>query len=156
MRVTRRMGAAMALALAVSLGMPAIAAAQGGEGLVPAACRLQALRTTPQGCTICHMGELVINLTNFAMKTLAFPLAVLLVAIGGLMLLVSGASEERRSMGKKILTSAVIGLIIVILAWIGVDTIIKVLNGNFDLTQPAELSRQFGPWNRFDASRCNL
>lgn len=49
---------------------------------------------------------------------------VLSIAIGGFFMLISGGSEEKVSHGKKIIKSAIIGLIIVLTAWLMVNTII--------------------------------
>lgn len=93
------------------------------------------------------------NFTEFLMYTIAFPAAVLLFAIGGILLLVFGGSEDKRVLGKKMLTNTLIGLLIVMLAWLGVDTIIKVLT----LGRNAFISDGgIGPWNRLDPSDCPL
>ena len=133
---------------AIFLGIAFLAsAAVIPKQIVPEACTLGG-----SGCTLCHMGELVINLTNFLMYGVALPATVVLVAAGGIILLISGASETRRTLGKKILTSTIIGVIIIFIAWLGVDTIIKILTGG---TQ--QLSN-FGPWNKFEipAGGCPL
>lgn len=117
--------------------LPATAASVIPKQIVPEACTAGG-----SGCTLCHVGELVINLTNYLMFGVALPATALLVTIGGIMLLISGASEERRTLGKKILTSTIVGLIIVLIAWLGVDTIIRVLTGTNQLSQ-------LGPWNEF-------
>ncbi len=127
--------------------------------LVPEACLAGG-----SGCTICHLGILTINITNFLMKNVAFPATILLVAVGGIMLLISGPSEERRTMGKKILTSTVTGLLIIMLAWLGVDTLIKVLTGSFKFGgEPGSLftnfkssAGNFGPWSRLPIEKCGI
>lgn len=78
------------------------------------------------------------------MYGVALPATVVLVATGGIILLISGASEEKRTLGKKILTSAIIGVIIIFIAWLGVDTLIKILTGG------AQQLSNFGPWNKFE------
>lgn len=151
---------AVLIAATVSITFGVALYALAVEPLVPAECRLGG-----SGCTLCHIAVLAINITDFLMKSIAFPAAVLLLVIGGLTLLISGASDERRTLGKKILTSTIVGLIIVMLAWLGVDTIIKVLTGSFDFGgEPGSLfvnfmdrfSANFGPWNGVDPSSCPL
>lgn len=132
-------------------------AAPANAQIVPAECRSPA--NIAQACTLCHIAVMVINLTNFLMKNIAFPAAVLLIAIGGLTLLTAGPSEGRRTTGKKIITTTVIGLIIVLVAWLAVDTAIKVLTGTFNFGGPAgELIRAWGPWNKvtIPATGCPL
>ena len=116
--------------------------------IIPDPCRLG-----HEGCNLCYMAVGVNNLTDFLMKDIALPAAVLLIAIGGIVLLTSGSSETRVTLGKTILTSALIGIVIVFLAWIMVDTIVKVLTGK------NELVSRFGPWNTIpqeDLAKCPI
>ena len=100
-------------------------------------------------CTICHLGIGVMNLTNFLIYYIALPSTALLVAAGGIMLLIAGPSEPMLATGKKILTSTAIGIIIVLTAWIIVDTLIKTITGSFDFAGgPGKLLPQLGPWNK--------
>ncbi|MFY9462461.1 MAG: hypothetical protein WAP51_04650 [Candidatus Sungiibacteriota bacterium] len=127
-----------ALALVV---LPNIILAQ---GIVPCGT------STTRPCTICDLGVLVINLTNFLIYNIAIPLASLMIIIGGIMIMIGSASEERVKTGKKILTNAIIGVIIVFVAWLLVDTIIKVLTGSF----AQNFFGTFGPWNRIPPGAC--
>lgn len=113
-----------------------------GQGLVPCGT------STTRPCTICDTGVLVINVTNFLIYAIAVPLASLMIVIGGIMLMVGSASEERVRAGKKILTNALIGIVIVFIAWLFVDTVIKVLTGGW--TGFAN----FGPWHRLPSGSC--
>lgn len=152
----------VALVLAV-LTAAAPAAAQ--EPIIPSECRFAALSQNPGGCTICHLGVVTIRLTNVLMYSIALPAAVLLLVVGGFMLLISGASEQRRTLGRKILTSTLIGIIIVFLAWLGVDTIIKILTGAPLVGGEGSLFKNlpggirfygFGPWNRIPVGACGI
>ncbi len=147
---------------AAACGLAAVvifAAAPAHAQIVPAECRSPSNIATT--CTICHIAVLVINLTTFLMKNIAFPAAVLLITIGGLTLLTAGPSEGRRTTGKKIITTTIVGLIIVLVAWIGVDTVIKVLTGTFNFggapgTLFTHLGVTFGPWNEINPVNCPL
>ena len=152
---TRNAVLAMILVGAVASGLlfgtafPAAASHTPDSGLVPCGTSKH-----PEPCTICHIAVLVVNLTTFLMKNIAFPAAVLLITIGGLTLLTAGPSEGRRTTGKQIITTTIVGLIIVLVAWIAVDTAIKVLTGNFNFAgPPGILIQAFGPWNNIDLSR---
>lgn len=130
------------------IALPAIAAPPDlDEGLVPCGSKNN---TDP--CSICHFGALTINITNFLMYYVALPATALLVAIGGIMLLIAGPSETLRNRGKEILKATVIGVIIVFLAWLLVDTLIKVVTDREEgnLLPASEL----GPWNEFDVEKC--
>ena len=104
-------------------------------------------------CTLCDLSILVVNLTKFLMENIVIPAAALLIVAGGLLILISGPSEERLKLGKTIITRTVVGAIIVLLAWLMVDTTIKVL------TIGAGTDRQFkgalGPWNELKSDVCS-
>lgn len=136
-----------AIGAVVFISAPFIA----GAAIVPDACRYGG-----SGCTICHLGELAINLTTFLIQDVALPLTAALVAVGGITLLISGPSETRRTLGKKILTSTLIGIIIVLVAWLATDTIIKTLTDRINFSEPASLIKEWGPWNKFEAGKCPL
>lgn len=102
-------------------------------------------------CTICDFGILIINITNFLIQNIAVPLAGLMILVGGLMIMFGAASEEKVKTGKKILTNAIFGVIIVFIAWLLVDTAIKVLTGSF---AQRSFFGTFGPWNRLPPGAC--
>lgn len=120
--------------------------------IVPDACRAGG-----SGCNICYLAVTAINIANFLIYDAALPAAAALVAIGGIMLLISGASEERRTLGKKMLTSTLIGIIIVLVAWLAVDTVMKIFTGTIGFTDsPAQLNTEWGPWNKVNPTKCAL
>lgn len=142
--------------LAFFFAVPAIeadAAIFRTDPIVPAVCRGDTVRDNPSGCTLCHLAVMTNNLTDFLTRNIAFPSAVLLFVAGGIVLMTAGPSETRVGLGKKILSAAIWGLLIVMLAWIGVDTIIKVLTGTGSSSERGTLSRQWGPWNKIPAGR---
>lgn len=107
-------------------------------------------------CNLCYIGVAIMNLTDFLLYYVALPATALLVAAGGIILLIAGPSEGLHTLGKNILTSTIVGIIIVLMAWIIVDTVIKVLT-NSDLSgDPGKLSTQWGPWNKLDPTICPL
>ena len=148
------------LLIGVLLGLasPSALAAVIPTFIVP--CGIQSLPTgdpRSQPCTLCHMGIGVMNLTNYGIYVIALPGIALLVAVGGIILLTGGPSEERIKLGKRILVNAIVGATIVFLAWIAVDTIIKILTGNINFGgPPGILTQQWGPWNQLDPTNCPL
>lgn len=131
----------------------------GYKGVVPDECQGSGAAST---CTICHLGVLVINLTNFLIKYIAAPLGVLLILAGGIVILTAGSSENRLKLGKTILSSALIGIIIIMLSWLAVDTTIKLLIGGapggpaISFLKNIPGASGFGPWNTIDTAKCNL
>ncbi|MBI2013038.1 MAG: hypothetical protein HYS88_01135 [Candidatus Colwellbacteria bacterium] len=81
-----------------------IALAQ-GSGLVP--CE-------GVNCTEQDLYQLIINVINFMIDFLAFPLVVIFFLWGGFLLLTSGGSPNRIEQGKKAITGAIVGLVIVL------------------------------------------
>lgn len=64
---------------------------------------------------------------------------VLVIAGAGILWILTPTNPENHSQAKKILTNAVIGLLIILSAWLVVDFVMKLLyNPN---------ARNFGPWN---------
>ncbi len=123
--------------------LPAAVFAQGG--LVPCGGPGQ------NPCSICDFGILIINITNFLIYKIAIPLAGLMIVVGGLMIMIGSTSESRVTTGKKILTNAIIGMVIVFISWLLVDSAIKVLTGSF---AQQSFFGTFGPWNRIPQGVC--
>jgi len=69
----------------------------------------------------------------FAIQKILLPLvglvSVAFIIIGGFQYITSGGNEEQAEAGKKTLTNAIIGLVVVILSYIIVVVIINALNG---------------------------
>ncbi len=98
-------------------------------------------------CTWCHLMQLVKNVINFLMY-IVFPLAAIMIVVGGIMIMTAGGSTERVAKGKEIVTAAVVGLLIALLSWLIIDTIIKILAGTPQGGGPAEILKGLGPWNK--------
>ncbi len=73
----------------------------------------------------------VINILQLVLGLLAL-IAVIMVIIGGFTWLTAGGNEEKVDKAKKIISAAVIGLIIVLLAW---AVVIFVANTTANVTQ---------------------
>lgn len=114
----------------------------GAQGLVPCGTEVKdGAITNP--CKICHLFELVSIIVNFITYNIAAPLATIMLIYGGVMLIISGGSEDRKKKGLNAIWAAVWGLVIVFGAWLIVNTIINSLASN-------EFS---GGWNKFP--RCS-
>ncbi|MEW6407185.1 MAG: transglycosylase SLT domain-containing protein [Patescibacteria group bacterium] len=85
----------------------------------------QACRESGQ-CTQCDGLQVAINIVHFLFN-IAGPLAVLMIILGGFLYVTSGGSEERAKTAKGAVTAGIVGFVIVLIAWIGVDFIIKIL-----------------------------
>ncbi|MBI2010939.1 MAG: hypothetical protein HYS89_01765 [Candidatus Colwellbacteria bacterium] len=92
-------------------------------------------------CTGDDLLQLGANIFGFMIDA-AFILAVLFIMIGGVMMLLGGASPNLLARGKKTITAAVVGLAIVLVAWVLVNTLITAFT---DCT---------GEWWQFDNLEC--
>lgn len=93
-------------------------------------------------CTWCHLMQLFKNVINFLMY-IAFPLAAVMIVVGGIMIMTAGGSTERVAKGKEIVTAAVIGLLIALLSWLIIDTIIGIIAVGWN-------NLKIGPWNKLN------
>ncbi|MBD3282025.1 MAG: hypothetical protein GF387_00200 [Candidatus Portnoybacteria bacterium] len=79
-------------------------------------------------CTFCHIFEMAKNIIDFIIELLIV-VVPLFVVIGGFMILTSRGTPEGVSKGKKIITSAIIGLVIALLSWTILGMIFNALVG---------------------------
>lgn len=86
------------------------------------------------------------NLINVAVS-LGVILMVLWIAYAGFMLMVSGGSAEARSQGKARIVNALVGLLVILTAWLLVDFVMKTIYDDKNV--------QFGPWNKILAGNGN-
>lgn len=108
-----------------------LAAAAGGNNdfIVPDSGIWKGVTCNQSGadpCNFCDAANVGINIINY-MFELVFSLAILSIIAGAIIFMTGGASEEKLSMGKKMMTNAVTGLAIALASWIIVNTLIHVL-----------------------------
>lgn len=115
------------LALLTLLLIPSDAFAQFGP-IVPEVCRTCA-------CGFGGVMAIIQNLVNFIIA-IAIIFATIILAWGGGLYILSPMNPESRSTANKMLINAVIGIVVVLSAWLIVDFVMKTLYGG-----------QFGPWN---------
>lgn len=79
-------------------------------------------------CTLCHFLLLIKNIVVLVTE-IAFAIAALFFVVGGISFLISGGSPEKIERAKKTITSAVIGMVIVLTSYLIVVSIIVSLGG---------------------------
>lgn len=119
------------VALAFLLLLPLSADAQSASFFGP---------IVPEVCNACPCGfggvlAIIQNLVNFVIS-ISIIIATIIIAWAGGLYMLSATNPESRSTANKMLMNAVIGIMIVLSAWLVVDFIMKTLYGG-----------QFGPWN---------
>jgi hypothetical protein len=81
-------------------------------------------------CTVCDIFKLIKNIINFLVIYVTAPVAGLLFLWSGIMMIMSGGSEDKFKKGKTILVNTVIGAVIVLASWAIVNTLIVTLASN--------------------------
>jgi len=87
-------------------------------------------------CTLCDVFKLGQNIINFAMQDIAFPLAVLFIIYGGIMMMINSGNPGKLEESRGIIFSAVIGIVIMLSAWVILNTFFNLLTGT-----------SFWPWS---------
>ena len=105
------------ISLLFFLLLPLSAAAQ--NGLLPCGPG-----TAKESCTICDLFVLITNVLTFVMVRIAPVVAALMLIIGGIWFYFSGTSPENKRRAQSIVTSSVIGVVIILTAWAVVNTIL--------------------------------
>jgi len=88
--------------------------------------------TTPGSlppCTsLCDLIDTIINVIYFAMTLALFVIAPVVIVVGAIMIMLAGANPGMLESGRKAITGAVIGIAIVLCAYLIVNTTLTVLN----------------------------
>ncbi|MFC1663517.1 pilin [Patescibacteria group bacterium] len=98
------------------------------EGLVPCG-KMVSVNGVDQdvSCQFCHFFVMIDGIIDFILLKIVPPVATLLLIIGGIMFLFSGGDPGKLERGKKILTSTVIGLVIILGSFLVVGSIFKAV-----------------------------
>ena len=78
-------------------------------------------------CGEAELLQLGVNIINFMIQWLAFPLVIIFFLWGGFLLLTSSGSPTRIEQGKKAITGAVVGLVIVLTSVVVINTVLQFL-----------------------------
>ncbi len=93
-----------------------------------------------QACNFCDLVKVANESLSFAVYFSVF-IATLLFAYAGFLYVTSAGDTGKISTATGIFGKVVVGMIIILTAWLVVDTIMKTFFDNSDL------ARNFGPWN---------
>lgn len=100
-------------------------------GLVPCGHTIDDPKTPnideSQPCTFCDFFVMTDNILDFLLLPpdgIVFIIAVLMLVVGGVMFFFAGANPNALQTAKGIITSVVIGLVIIFCAWVIVNTVI--------------------------------
>ena len=110
--------------------------------LLPKDCKTASDASNIAKCNFTAFLELIKNVIETIMK-LVFIIAPLLIVYGGIVILTSGGSTERISNGKKIITGAIIGIVIALSSFLIIRTIYFFTKESGVVSPPG--SHQFNP-----------
>jgi hypothetical protein len=78
-------------------------------------------------CQFCHLFVMFDGIVDYALTYIVFPLATLLLVIGGLMFITASESISRIETAKKLMTSTLTGLVIIFSAWLIINLFFSVI-----------------------------
>ena len=126
-----------------------------GEPIVP--CGGIDVNGNPQPkCSQCELLHLVDNLMDFILIAAAPILATFFFIAAGLYIMLGGAKPDMLATGKRMFTSAMIGIIIVMLAWLITNTLITTLIAPTVTNVPSGGTFTFNSANWFNLACGNL
>ncbi len=110
--------------------------------LLPVSAFAQFGPIVPDACKDCPCGfggvlAIIQNVINFIIA-ISIIIATIIIAWAGGLYMLSATNPESRSTANKMLINAVVGIMIVLSAWLIVDFVMKTLYDN---------DSEFGPWN---------
>lgn len=80
-------------------------------------------------CTPCKIFESGFRVVNMILFGITGPLAAFMVLLAGGLMILGGADPSRYSQGKTILTNTLMGVAVVLLAWVGTTFLVKSIGG---------------------------
>ncbi len=81
----------------------------------------------------CQIGDIFLvgmNVFNFFKNSIVFPIVVLMIIYGGVMMIFSGGNTTRAQNGRKVLTTALVGFAIVVGVGLILSIVLMILTGN--------------------------
>lgn len=109
------------LALCVAVFMFGVAFTAEARGLIPCGGAGEPL------CTFNFFIQLIRNVINFLLVSIAIPLAMILFAYAGWLYMSAGGDPGKISQGHQIFRNVVVGLVLALAAWLIVNTIANAL-----------------------------
>lgn len=111
------------------------------SGLIPCGTEKKPLAMSPDGktqtggeivnpCKFEHIFELINKVVNFALFQLALPIAAVMFAYAGFLMIFSGGESGKRTKAKGIFWNVALGLILAAAAWIIIHTILGIVGYN--------------------------
>jgi hypothetical protein len=94
-------------------------------------------------CTLCDIFKLAQVIVRF-ITTGLFIIAPIFIVLGGIKILIGGAKPDEVQAGKKMITNAIVGIVIALVAWVVINMIFNAL------AKPPGQGGIPWPWNKID------
>lgn len=98
---------------------------------LPTSAAILPFCTITGNCQMCDFVRLFVLLAQWGLSTIG-GISLLFFIIGGMYLVAGGSNQERFSKGKEIIKSAIIGMLIVLSAWLIVNFSVTALSGSIN------------------------
>ena len=98
-----------------------------------------------EACTLCDLFLMLDNAIDFLIAPpdgVIFLIATVIFIIGGIMFLVSSGEPEKIATAKKAMTNAILGMMIIFVAWLFINLFYRVIG----------YKKDWGPWNQIECS----
>jgi len=95
--------------------------------IMPVISSAAGLVACKDNCGWNELMTLVNTVINFVLFTLALPIAAIMFAVAGIMLLTSGGDPSKKTKAKDLFLGVVIGLVVAAAAWLIVHIILSIL-----------------------------
>ncbi len=82
-------------------------------------------------CTLCHLFVMAKAIIDWVLLYLIFPLGAVVIVGGGILLMTAAGSQARVATAKQMITYAVIGIVVILIAWVIVNTILTFFGAGF-------------------------
>ncbi|MCL4498991.1 MAG: pilin [Chloroflexi bacterium] len=103
-----------------------------GTGQGSTTCNETSGTSTPVGCSVCDGIIVASNVVNNIAVPVGTILAVVFIVYGAFRMMTAFGSEGAFGDAKKIMTSAIIGLVIILCGWLIINTVFHILTGNIN------------------------
>lgn len=78
-------------------------------------------------CTLCHLLIGIKRIIDFGLRIMIY-VALIMITVGGIWYIISAGNTGMMDTAKSILTSTLVGVVIVLLAWIAVNVTMRTLS----------------------------
>lgn len=124
------------LLILVSFSVPIISSAQDTD-LIPCGTQTETINengkeivriTNPcEENGFSYLLQMINNVINFLLFKMAVPIAAIMFAYAGFVLITSGGDTSKRKTAKSVFTNVAIGLVLAIASWLIINTILSIL-----------------------------